>query len=116
LEDFCKDILRELSQNYDVIGLSSPGPELEIVEKREGVRTIAVPMERRISPVKDFISLLKMIRVFRKERPDMVHSMTPKAGLLCMMAGKLTGSENTHFYRLSVPHFNWSEKKDTNGD
>lgn len=91
LEDFCKDILRELSQNYDVIGLSSPGPELEIVEKREGVRTIAVPMERRISPVKDFISLLKMIRVFRKERPDMVHSMTPKAGLLCMMAGKLTG-------------------------
>jgi len=91
LEDFCKDILRELSQNYEVIGLSSPGPELEIVEKREEVRTIAVPMERRISPVKDFISLVKLIRVFRKERPDMVHSMTPKAGLLCMMAGKLTG-------------------------
>lgn len=91
LEDFCKDILRELSQKYEVIGLSAPGPELEIVEKREGVRTIAVPMERHISPIKDFISLLKMIRVFREERPDLVHSMTPKAGLLCMLAGKLTG-------------------------
>ena len=91
LEDFCKDILRELSQNYEVIGLSSPGPELEIVEKREGVRTIAVPMERHISPLKDLASLIKLIKVFRKEKPDMVHSMTPKAGLLCMMAGKLTG-------------------------
>ena len=91
LEDFCKDILRELSQNYEVIGLSSPGPELEIVEKREGVRVIAVPMERHISPLKDLASLIKLIKVFRKERPDMVHSMTPKAGLLCMMAGKLTG-------------------------
>ena len=91
LEDFCKDILRELSQNYDVIGLSSPGPELEIVENREGVRTIAVPMERHISPFKDLASLVKLIKVFRKERPDMIHSMTPKAGLLCMLAGKLTG-------------------------
>ena len=91
LEDFCKDILRELSQNYEVIGLSSPGPELEIVEKREGVRTIAIPMERHISLFKDLASLVKLIMVFRKERPDMVHSMTPKAGLLCMMAGKLTG-------------------------
>ena len=87
LEDFCKDILRELSQNYEVIGLSSPGPELEIVEKREGVRTIAVPMERHISLFKDLASLIKLIKVFRKERPDMVHSMTPKAGLLCMIAG-----------------------------
>ncbi len=91
LEDFCKDILRELSKKYEVIGLSSPGPELEIVERREGVRTIAVPMERHISLFKDLASLVKLIMVFRKERPDMVHSMTPKAGLLCMMAGKLTG-------------------------
>lgn len=91
LEDFCKDILRDLSKRYEVIGLSGPGPELDIVKEREGVRTIAVPMERHISLVKDFVSLFKLIKVFRREKPDLVHSMTPKAGLLCMMAGKLTG-------------------------
>lgn len=90
LEDFCKDILRELSEKYEVIGLSSPDQELEIVEKREGVRTIAVPMERHISPYKDLVSLFKLIKVFKREKPDMVHSMTPKAGMLCMIAAWIT--------------------------
>ncbi len=90
LEDFCKDILRELSERYEVIGLSSPGPELKIVEKRERVRTISIPMERHISLFKDFISLIKLIKVFKSEKPDMVHSMTPKAGLLCMIAAWFT--------------------------
>ena len=90
LEDFCKDILRELAEKYEVIGLSSPDPELEIVEKREGVRTIAVPMERHISPYKDLVSLVKLIKVFKSEKPDMVHSMTPKAGMLCMIAAWIT--------------------------
>ena len=90
LEDFCKDILRELSVKYEVIGLSGPGPELDIIKEREGVRTIAVPMERHISLVKDLVSLLKLIKVFRREKPDLVHSMTPKAGMLCMIAAWIT--------------------------
>ena len=55
-----------------------------------GVRTIEVPMERHISLMRDMVSLWQLIKVFWKERPDMVHSMTPKAGLLCMVAGWLT--------------------------
>ena len=90
LNVFCKGMLRELSEKYEVIGLSSPGEALERVSQREGVRTIAVPMERHISLTKDLKSLLKMVRVFRKEKPYAVHSMTPKAGLLCMIAGWLT--------------------------
>lgn len=86
LETFCKGMLKELSEQYEVIALSSPGEALDIIEKREGVRTIAVPMERHISILKDLKSLFALIRVFRNERPDMVHSITPKAGLLCMMA------------------------------
>lgn len=86
LETFCKGLLKELAEDYDVIALSSPGEALDLVGRREGVRTIAVPMERHISILKDLKSLLALIRVFRKERPDMVHSMTPKAGLLCMLA------------------------------
>lgn len=90
LEAFCKGLLKELSDDYDVIALSSPGEALDFVGRREGVRTIAVPMERHISVIKDLKSLLRLLRVFRKERPDMVHSMTPKAGLLCMVAAWMT--------------------------
>lgn len=90
LEAFCKGLLKELSEDYDVIALSSPGEALDLVGRREEVRTIAVPMERHISVFKDLKSLLALVKVFRKERPDMVHSMTPKAGLLCMMAAWMT--------------------------
>ncbi len=91
LDVFCKGMLKELSEKYEVVALSSPGEPLDRVRGREGVRTIAVPMERRISLMKDVKALLAMIKVLRKERPYMIHSMTPKAGLLCMVAGKLTG-------------------------
>ena len=88
--DFFSPMVKDLQhQGYDVVTVSSPGPELEGVREL-GVRTIEVPMERRMSPLKDLKSLWQLIRVFRKERPYMVHSMTPKAGLLCMMAAWLT--------------------------
>lgn len=90
LDTFCKGMLKELSVDYEVMALSSPDEVLDIVGQREGVRTIAVPMERHISILSDIKSLISLIRVFRNERPDMVHSMTPKAGLLCMVAAWLT--------------------------
>ena len=89
LNIFCRGMLRELSKTYEVIALSSPGEELKNISEQEGVRTIGVPMERRIAPHKDFMSLIRLVRVFKKERPDIVHSMTPKAGLLCMVAARL---------------------------
>lgn len=90
LDTFLEGFLKVLSKDYEVIALSSPGPILEKLGKREGVRTIAVPMERHISIFKDVVSLLRLIYVFAKERPDMVHSMTPKAGLLSMLAAWIT--------------------------
>ena len=91
LNTFCKGMLKELSQKYEVVAVSSPGNALDEVERREGVRTIAVPMARHISLTNDIKSLWKMWRVFRRERPDMIHSMTPKAGLISMVAGWLAG-------------------------
>jgi glycosyltransferase involved in cell wall biosynthesis len=43
-------------------------------------------MERHIAITKDIKSLFALIKAFRKEKPYMVHSMTPKAGMLCMLA------------------------------
>lgn len=89
LNTFCKGVLKELSQDYEVVALASPGPVLDEVAQREGVRVIAVPMERHISLISDLKSLWKMWCVMRRERPDMVHSITPKAGLICMVAAWL---------------------------
>ena len=90
LDLFCRGLLRDLSSRYEIIALSSPLPELKSIRKREKVRTISVPMARKIAPFSDLKSLFELIRIFRKERPDMVHSITPKAGLLSMMAAKWT--------------------------
>ena len=87
---FVRGMLPDLCKKYEVVVLSSPGPELTEAGEVPGVRTIAVPMERHISLKHDLVSLLTLIRVFRRERPGMVHSMTPKAGMLCMVAAWLT--------------------------
>lgn len=89
LNNFCNGILQELAEKFEVLGVSSPGRPLDEVGEREGVRVIAVPMERRISLIRDAKSLWIMWRVFRKEKPTMVHSMTPKAGMICMVAAWL---------------------------
>lgn len=61
---FCSGMLRELSMKYEVIAVSSPGHELDDVAESEGVRTIAVPMERHISLWKDCKSLWSMQRSY----------------------------------------------------
>lgn len=88
INTFCRGLLRELQEQegYEVVALSSPGEQLDEIASREGVKTIAVPMERHISPLKDLKSLFRLIKVFRREKPAMVHSITPKAGLLSMIA------------------------------
>lgn len=93
LNNFCRGLLKELheEEGYEVVAVSSPGDALAEINNREGVKTVAVKMERHISPLKDLKSLWQLVRVFRKERPTMVHSITPKAGLLSMMAAWLTG-------------------------
>lgn len=91
LETFCKGLLKELSEKYEVVAVSSPDDTLDLVGRREGVKTVGVPMERHIAPLSDLKSLWKMVGVMRRERPWMVHSMTPKAGLMSMIAGWLTG-------------------------
>ncbi|MCH5172977.1 MAG: glycosyltransferase family 4 protein [Bacteroidales bacterium] len=91
LNVFCRGWLKNLKRSgYEVVAVSSPGKDLEAIRMREGVRTHAVKMYRYITPLRDFKSLRRLIKVFRMERPQMVHSITPKAGLLSMMAAWMT--------------------------
>lgn len=88
---FCHGQLAALSDDYRIIALSSPGPELDSIAKKEKVDTVGVFMSRKISPASDLKSLWKLVRVFIKEKPHMVHSMTPKAGILSMLAARIAG-------------------------
>lgn len=88
--DLFEGTMGKLLESNDVHYLSSPGPELDMVANKYNIKVHPVEMYRRLSPLKDLNSLWNLIKVFSKEKPDMVHSMTPKAGLLCMMAAYLT--------------------------
>lgn len=88
--DFFASMIPDLQKKgFEIVTVSSDGPELEHIRSL-GAKTTIVDMYRRMSPVKDFLSLVKLIRVFAKEKPLIVHSMTPKAGLLCMVASWIT--------------------------
>ena len=91
LYSLLKGQLQFLSQYYEIIGISSKGTFLDETSKRESVKVIGVDMVRGISPFNDLISLIRLYIQFRKEKPTIVHSITPKAGLLSMLAAKMAG-------------------------
>ncbi len=81
-----------MQQNgFEVIMISADGKEREEVIENEGCRHVIVPMTRQITPLQDLKCLMNLIRIFKKEKPDIVHTHTPKAGLLGMLAAKICG-------------------------
>lgn len=80
-----------MDQYFDVTAISADKDYLERVGKELGVKTHAIEMTRKITPIQDLKSLWQMYNYFRKEKPEIVHSHTPKAGLIGMLAAKLAG-------------------------
>ena len=76
-----KNQLRYLSNHFEVIAVSSPGVDLNIVREREGVKIEPIKIEREISLIKDIKSLVQLILFFNKEKPKIIHSNTPKSSL-----------------------------------
>ena len=83
--------LKFMNQYYEVVGVSSYGEGLEDVRKNEGVRTQGIKMTRSITPFRDLIATYKLYRFFKEEKPYIVHTHTPKAGTLGMLAARLAG-------------------------
>ena len=92
LSGLLKGQLKFMSTHFEVIGVSSKGNnQLENLSHQEGIQTIPIEMARPIAPLKDLKSLWQLYRLFKKEKPFIVHSITPKAGLLTMIAAKFAG-------------------------
>ena len=80
-----------MNQFYEVTAISSDKEDLERVGQELGVKTKAIEMTRKITPIQDLKSLWQMYCYLKKEKPDIVHTHTPKAGLIGMIAAKLAG-------------------------
>lgn len=91
-----KGQLKFMANYFEMIGISSSGTnnQLDKFSSDENVRTIPIEMTRKITPIQDFKALLKLYFLFRTEKPFLVHSHTPKAGTLSMIAAKFAGVPN----------------------
>lgn len=90
LHKLLKGQMKFMSSYYEVAAISSDSDLLSVVGANEGVRVKAVDMTREITPWNDFKALWKMYSFFIKEKPLIVHTHTPKAGIVGMMAAWLT--------------------------
>ena len=92
LKVLLKGQLRFMASNgFDVKGVSSEGKELREVHENEGIAVEAITMSRKITPFQDLKSLWEMWNFLRKEKPQIVHTHTPKAGIIGMLAARLAG-------------------------
>lgn len=86
--------LKFMTNRFKVIAVSSNKESLIKIGEKEEVDTFAIEMTRRITPIQDFIALIKLYFFFIKEKPDIVHTHTPKAGLVGILAARLAGVPN----------------------
>lgn len=80
-----------MSRYYDVTGIASGEEVLKKVAAREGIVTHHIDMTRKITPVQDLKATWRLYKLLKKERPLIVHSHTPKAGIVGMLAAKMAG-------------------------
>ena len=78
-----------MSEHFEVIGITSPGKDVKEVEENEKIKVIPILMSRKITPLQDLKSLWKTYRLLKTEKPNIVHTHTPKAGIIGMMAARL---------------------------
>ncbi|WP_192350163.1 glycosyltransferase family 4 protein [Algoriphagus sp. Y33] len=91
-------------QGWDVLMVSADGRELPQVIKAEGARHEIIPFTRKITPFQDLKCLWQLYQLIKKEQPDIVHTHTPKAGLLGMIAAKLAGVQVRIHTLAGIPY------------
>lgn len=74
---------------YEVVAVSSPGNVLRSIESNDGIRVYGVKMTRKITPISDLAAVCRLYFFLKKEKPMIVHTHTPKAGVIGMLAARL---------------------------
>jgi glycosyltransferase involved in cell wall biosynthesis len=81
--------LATMGAQVDVV--ASAGEEMSHLEGLNGVRCVPIDIPRNISLWRDLMALYRLYLYFRRERIQIAHSTTPKAGLLTAVAAYLAG-------------------------
>jgi glycosyltransferase involved in cell wall biosynthesis len=94
LEKLLENQLRFMKENYLVTAISADKERLLTFGEEEGVSTFHLELTRKITPIKDVIAVLKLYIYLKKEKPQIVHTHTPKAGMVGMLASYLAKVPN----------------------
>lgn len=86
LDVLLKGQLAYISNNLSIVAVADGREHLERVREREHVEVRHIKMCREINPIQDIFSLIELVKLFKKEQPDIVHANTPKGSLLAMLA------------------------------
>ncbi|KXO00963.1 glycosyl transferase family 1 [Aequorivita aquimaris] len=100
-----------MQKYYEVIAVSAEKERLEAYGKEEGVRVFSLELTRKITPIKDIVAVFKLYRFLKKEKPLIVHTHTPKAGIVGMMAAWLAGVPNRLHTIAGLPLMETTGKK-----
>ena len=73
-------------RGFELHAISSPGPELDQLVRRDRVTAHPMAIARAIAPVSDLVALIRLILVLGRIRPSIVHLSTPKGALLGAIA------------------------------
>lgn len=86
IEKLLENQPRFFSKYFDVTLVSSNKEKLEEIANEQGVKYFPLEITRKITPLQDLICLVQLVRFLRKQKPRFVHSHTPKAGIVGMLA------------------------------
>ena len=79
-----------LQQFYEIIGVTADDNfHYNFIAEREGIKTYSIDIQRKVLIWKDLKALFSLIGLLVKEQPQVIHTQTPKAGLLGMLAGAI---------------------------
>ncbi|NJY63963.1 glycosyltransferase family 4 protein [Salinimicrobium sp. CDJ15-81-2] len=91
LEKLLEGQLTFMNEHFEVTAIAAEKERLEKYGHDNGVDTFHLEMTREITPGQDLKALFKLYQYFRKNKPEIVHTHTPKAGIVGMMAAKMAG-------------------------
>ncbi|MDC1081240.1 glycosyltransferase family 4 protein [Flavobacteriaceae bacterium] len=79
------------SEYFNITLVSSDKKQLAKVASDQGVQYFPLEITRKITPLQDLKCLVRLVRFLRQEKPHFVHSHTPKAGIIGMLAAYIAG-------------------------
>ena len=92
MEKLLENQLKFMKSHFDITAIAcreSEGTYLEKYGQEVGMKTVPIEFTRAITPIQDVKAILKLYKFLKKEQPEIIHSHTPKAGMVSMIAAKL---------------------------